>query len=97
MPQRKCDEPTCRKTYFYQSGRSEYCSTKCRTRTLRARQEAAANPLFVPNDDPDTDPVCILQARAQAKRDGDDSALAAAMAQWNALPNGVTDPKGTRW
>jgi hypothetical protein len=49
---------------------------------------------FVPDDN---DPVHILQMRAQAKRDGDDTALAFWVAKWNALPPSVTNPRVDTW
>lgn len=46
---------------------------------------------FIPND-PETDPVFILQMRVQSKLNGDWEQYAFWMARWNALAPSVTNP-----
>jgi hypothetical protein len=95
---RKCDNPKCRKPYQAILPTSRFCSDRCRAQNKGApKPERARQREFYVPDDPDTDPVHILQQRRQARIDGDDQALAYWMARWNALPPSVTNPNADRW
>ena len=89
---RKCDE--CGRSYEYQRRASRFCGTTCRTRHTRRPGAEKVDPskFFVP-DDPDNDVVCLLKARADAKRSGDAEALAVAMAKWDAYRARNPEPR----
>jgi hypothetical protein len=94
---RNCD--FCGEPYEYQLNTSRFCCDSHRALNNGKPKPEDGWPrrkLFA-SDDPENDPVHILQMRRKARRDGDDEALVFWMARWRDLPPSVTDPKGTRW